>query len=388
MKKTYKSYFVFASLFFCKTITSPMWGSTLMDGCENEQETSQRISKNQYNVEEILTDPFAFVPPTLSSQSLNNLFQIALLKKNINEINCLLKKCVKDSRYDILNNLASNKNLIAQILSVSQEDPSQIKSGISCLKIFNKAAEKVIGTAPLEVRIGYQCLKYTIKGLTYILKKSSNCLQEVKLGTWITKNGNNVAHLAAKNYSPKLTSWCIINCHPDVFTRKNTFGYTPCFFAKMRKDLFNSQKEAAIRKGKTTDKYQRKIFYIDEVILMLENAKALHKNLIIDSPSVSSLSQDPFSKPLKVFNNSEECMIQKCPSIEESSPLLHFGSILLLQKGLQQISQDCKFIRTIINAHQTEEERENLKKELLELMQIILEISNSNQVVVSLLKNL
>lgn len=183
-------------------------------------------------------DPLSEIMTAMMSSLLNN---------DVGGVHNLLQSYANAQRYDVLDRLANERDLISWILNVAQEDRAQTVKGVECFKLLDDAAQKMSGFVPMGVQIGYQCLKYVTKGLDTIIRKSSDRIQDVKAGTWANKSGNNVAHLAAKNYSPKLMAWCLVNCVPEVFTKTNSQGYTPYQLAQVKKEVLVQQREAALR---------------------------------------------------------------------------------------------------------------------------------------------
>lgn len=174
--------------------------------------------------------------------------QPSLMGNDIAGTLCVLQSYADAQRYDILLSLARQQELLTRILMIAQEDHAQTSSGLACFKLFDQAAEALSEVAPWSVKVGYQCLKCVVKGLGAIVEKSCNHVQEVKSGEWTDKSGNNMAHLAAKNYSPRLTAWCLVNCVPEVFQQVNQQGFTPYQLAEVKKTVFVKAYEAAVQK--------------------------------------------------------------------------------------------------------------------------------------------
>lgn len=209
-----------------------------------EQAGRSTLRRNARNSEHITR----FLPVLDPLQEVMAAMQPSLLSNDIHGTLSILQSYANAKQYDVLLSLARQQELLTRILTIAQEDRTQTSTGLECFELFDQAAEALSEVAPLGVRVGYQCLKYVLKGLSSIIEKSSDRIQDVKAGKWTDKSGNNVAHLAAKNYSPKLTAWCLVNCVPEVFDQKNKQGRTPYELAEVKRNILVKEYEAAIQK--------------------------------------------------------------------------------------------------------------------------------------------
>lgn len=297
-----------------------------------------------------------FLPQIDPLQEVMVALQSPLLCNDIHGTLSILQSYANAKQYEILLGLARQQELLTRILAIAQEDRTQTSTGLECFELFDQAAEALSEVAPLGVKVGYQCLKYVLKGLSTIIEKSSDRLQEVKSGEWTDKSGNNVAHLAAKNYSPKLTAWCLVNCMPEVFNHKNKQGRTPYQLAEVKKSILVKEYEAAVQKKevqaeakakrlatkqkkahkkkntnaesaatptveapapeiKVAAKYKRKIRHIEEVISLLSEVSKF--NEIKEKPSAQKASLVPFPS-LQMQIQSQATQLQSTPNLKRA----------------------------------------------------------------------
>ncbi|MDR1597327.1 MAG: hypothetical protein LBR89_00100 [Holosporales bacterium] len=250
--------------------------------------------------------------------------------------------------------LANDSVTLSRIMSLSQSDPSQLSDGVQCLRLLDQAVSTVAGMAPPPVHIAYQSLKYAAIGVSKLVQMSKNKMVDVRSGKWRNSSGNNIAHLASKNYSPRLMSWCVVNCEPQVFVQLNNGKFTPRDVAMLRRTTFQekytqcqahlTELENKKRKhdsdiGRSSRKYvarigiaqsqvshaEKRLSCISSVISILDRVSEMKRMLALNdmdrAPAVSEIYDLSSVNAMEALALGEEKMRDELASI--SNELIH-----------------------------------------------------------------
>ncbi|MDR2464193.1 MAG: hypothetical protein LBD36_01050 [Holosporales bacterium] len=314
--------------------------------------------------------------PEISSSEpgeVKDLFLPQLLKNSdVDEYTRILQECVSRGDHVVLNSAANNLPLISQLLAIANNNPARANTCLSTLKILNSAAKTVTGASPITLQIACQSLKYLCGGLQALIKKANGQIEAAKKGE-LTWHGNNVVHLAVKHCSPKLTSWCIMNCYPTVFVQQNSQGYTPYVMATLKKRLIENKKDDLERKketliqrnaerekkGKSPKKYDIQLTIVNE------NLKGANKKLVWTDSIITMLSNaEEFNRSLSAPSMPSQSLIDKTPSgcvkLSDAVQLMRdnaYETLTMLEVRLQQSP--------------AAEETEAAKRELCELISLV-----------------